>query len=910
MSLSLPPLLGYQSNTVDRISEIRSSGIGRSILAVAPPGAGKSRTMMELADQEFQKGNRSLIKVHRRMLLEQMIKGFVEAGYEIGVIAPDYKEGEPIPGLDTEVINDLDAPILIGSTQTLFARTVRRSRFEFPKVSLVVNDEAHQQTGKQERALAYGAFTENGFIQEGYLAKGATLVGFTATPLMNQRIYTDLIQMVNYSELRKQGMHLPIQLFGPDEIDTSGLKVNSEGEFKEQDLEPRVQAIFGSVHDEYLRLNPNKLPSILFAPSVQCSKWFCYQLSARGIPCGHIDGESILMSDGNRVTPYAATKENRTELLRRSRTGEIKIMCNRFVLREAIDCLDSETEVLTESGWRGINDHWHSETKVWTLNKNSQKAELLPINGMFSRQRRPEERMVAFRSQHSDIRVTEGHRMHIKYFDPSLKDTHGNTGRFSKTWLVKHAREMVGRSDFAMPVAAKKDSYEGTGLSEDWIELLGWWVSDGSTSLAAFRPQLFIHQKKLRWIPRIRQMLYRLGVDYKEFKKKSGAITFSISGKQVWPIIGKYLSKSGTKEWDRMNRSEFYVFWKALCRGDGQVNARRPGNKVTFNNLTCGNKVLADYLMQLGVLRGARMSCSERVSSLSGNAYWALYMKASACFMSSRPNSENSIDIKFEEDWKPESVWCVNNDNDTLITRRRGKVAIIGNCPWLYHAIFATVMGSTTTALQSVGRLQRFFPGYAVKILQDHGGFAWRHGSPNSDRYWQLGNTNSSYAKERIEKIIKGEIPEGMRCPKCSMWRTGGPVCPNESCRHASSQSVRAVRMVNGKLKHIKGSVFTAENMVERAKKLWKYWLWRGGKAGMTVGGIVAACGDDARKKGIKVDFNSVPWKPPAADSMEWHRLARDHWPWLKSNKKKVEQNEKATEQTPQQPAGSLFHDG
>lgn len=78
----------------------------------------------------------------------------------------------------------------------------------------------------------------------------------------------------------------------------------------------------------------------------------------------------------------------------------------------------------------------------------------------------------------------------------------------------------------------------------------------------------------------------------------------------------------------------------------------------------------------------------------------------------------------------------------------------------------------------------------------------------------------------------------------------------------------------------------------------------------MTVGGIVAACGDDARKKGIKVDFNSVPWKPPASDSMEWHRLARDHWPWLKSNKKKVEQNEKATEQAPQQPVEPLFQDG
>ena len=525
MSLWLPPLLDYQSKTCDHIDSVRSPG--RSVLAVAPPGAGKSRTMLELAEREKNRGGRTLIKVHRTFLLEQIAEVFSNAGHEIGVIAPGYEE-------------NYDAPILIGSTQTLFARTVRRSKFKFPDVSLVINDEAHQQTGKQERALAYGAFSD-GFVQEGYIGKGASLVGFTATPLMNQRIYTDLYQMVNYSELRKLKMHLPIQLFGPDEIDTAGLKTNNEGDYNEKELEPRVQAIFGSVYDEYCRLNPHRLPAILFAPSVDCSKWFCYQLSARGIPSAHIGSDCILMADSNgKVGVFASTKENRAELLRRSKDGEIKIICNRFVLREAIDM------------------------------------------------------------------------------------------------------------------------------------------------------------------------------------------------------------------------------------------------------------------------------------------------------------------------------------------------------PWLYHAIFATVMGSTTTALQSVGRLQRFWDGYSVKILQDHGGFYWRHGSPNSDRYWTLGHTNKSYQKERVEKIIKGEVPEGMRCPKCSMWRTGGPVCPNPECNHASSQSVRVVRQLSGKLKHIKGSVFYAENMVDRAKKLWKSWLWRAGRSGMTVGGLVAACADDARRKGIDIDFDQMPWSPPQSNSMGWHQLAREYWPFLK----------------------------
>lgn len=866
----LPPLKPHQLSGLGKIRQARREG-RVPLLVVAPPGAGKSRAMLELAIDEARRGGRTVIKVHRKMLLDQLVGNFAAAGITPGVISPDYT---PEP----------EHKIQIVSAQTVYSRAVLRSTLDMPEAQLVITDEAHQQSGTRERAIIFGSF-QNNTVQVGYANNGADVIGFTATPLMNGRIYKHIIELASYSELRACGMHQLIATVGPTEIDTQGLNLNRAMEYSEKKLEERVQIIFGDVYSHWQVLNPMQLPTILFAPSVPSSRWFANQFFQRGVPVAHLDGTHCLIPDGGELKEYKSTREHRQQILDMSKSGEIKCIMNRFVLREAVDCLDSETEVLTEAGWRGVNDHWHSETKVWTLNKNTLNAELLPINGMFSRQRRPGERMVTFKSQHSDIRVTEGHRIHFKYFDPSIKDAHGTTGRFSKNWVVKPAREMVGRGDFVMPVSAKKDSYQGVEFSDSWIELLGWWVTDGSTSMAASKPQIFIHQKKQRWIPAIRAMLDEIGVRYKVWKNKKNVFTFSIRGADVWPVLGDFLNKQGTPAWDRFDRRQFYVLWKAMCRGDGSVAARRPGEAVTFNNLTCGRKELADYLMHLGVLRGARMSCSERVSNLSGKKYWAVYMKGSAPFMASRPTSEKSMDVEFESGWIAETVWCVNNDNDTLITRRRGKVAIIGNCPWLYHGITATVFGSVTTALQVVGRLQRKWPAYTHKILQDHGGIYWRHGDPNEDREWKLGDTAKQYSLDRVKKIQSGELPEGIRCPKCGTWRKEGEQC--YGCNNKHKQSVRVVRQITGNLKRMTGKIYKASKTGDDRAKLWTSALFAGGRANRSVATAVKLYADQLAAKGMSIDWSVVSNKPPSPDSTDWHRSVRSVYPWTMRRKVK-----------------------
>lgn len=526
----LPSLKPHQSRGIAAVESLRSQG-RRAILAVAPPGGGKSRCMLELAKAEVSRGGRVMIKAHRSMLLDQLVGTMGEAGLNVTALAPGYEYDE-------------SAEVVVAMSQTLFHRAVRRGLIDLPDVSLILNDEAHQQTSKMERSLIFGSYSGS-MVKEGYLARGVDVVGFTATPVMDNRIYGDLVDFGSYSELRACNMHQPVHVCGPDEIDTTNLKLARNQEYSERDLESRVEVIFGSVEREYRKLNPTQTPTLLFAPSVASSLWFAQQFMAHGVSAAHIDGERCFVpSEDGRLVEYSTDSSVRQAILDGSKSGDIKVVTNRFVLREAIDM------------------------------------------------------------------------------------------------------------------------------------------------------------------------------------------------------------------------------------------------------------------------------------------------------------------------------------------------------PWLQHCIVATVMGGLTTYLQSVGRLQRFWPECAHKMLQDHGGHYWRHGSPNEDRIWRLGLTRAAAAKERVDKILRGEKSEGVRCPACGFWRKGGDVCYN--CANVHTHSVRAVRSVSGRLKLMKGQVYRRpKNHGQSAhQKQWTSALFAAAASNKSVAEAVALCSQKCRSKGIVMDWTKVTNKPPPVESADSRRAVRNVFPWTVRRKR------------------------
>lgn len=527
----------HQNLGKDLIYQRRAQGV-RRLLAVAPCGAGKSRVMRQLALEEVARGGEVRLYLHRSLLLQQMIGDFERDGIDFGVLAAGYPVNE-------------SAKIQLCMADSVYARAVRGSKWGLGEPSLVMFDEAHNQTGNKARSIVFGGQTSLGSTWKGHYDAGAFVLGFTGTPVDVGDMYEDLILFANYKEMRHCKAHLPVRVYSPSEIDTKGVGVQKNGDFNVTELDERVYCIIGDVFEYWQKYNPEAKPAILFAPSVAASKWFAAEFCRRGVPVAHLDGEVCMvpqrcpLTGGWLLETFDNTAENRAELLDMSRTGEIKMICNRFVLREAIDM------------------------------------------------------------------------------------------------------------------------------------------------------------------------------------------------------------------------------------------------------------------------------------------------------------------------------------------------------PWLYHGILATAFGAISSYLQSVGRLQRYFEGMEFKILQDHGGNYWRHGSPNQDRAWELGCTNASIARARLEAIRKADSPdtlEGVCCWKCFGWRQGGVRCPH--CGAVPKQSVRRVRSIDGELKLMRGVVNKKKKGAD-ANKIWLSVIYGSVARDRPVSSAVSLFYDKCKAAGIVPSLSDLKNGPPAKDSADWHRSMRHFYPWAKPKFKK-----------------------
>lgn len=280
-----------------------------SLCLTAPTGAGKSRMIIEAIMWAVGRDWRVLLLTNRRMLLRQIHNIVQDAGIRRGVIAAGYEREA--------------GPVQIATVQTLARRGFKKGvPVHIPPAELVITDEAHA-IKEGQAMMIYDAYPD------------ACKLGVTATPLDIGHLYDELIVAGKPSELRDYGTLVPAIYYAPDEPDTRRLTRTKTGEYAEGDVVKAIMSatICGRVIDNYRRLNPRRKPTILFAPGVKESLWFAEKLTEAGIPAAHIAGDQ-LWCDG---LYYPSTDENRDAIATKLRDGEIKILCNRFVLREGID---------------------------------------------------------------------------------------------------------------------------------------------------------------------------------------------------------------------------------------------------------------------------------------------------------------------------------------------------------------------------------------------------------------------------------------------------------------------------------------------------------------------------------------------------------------------------------------------
>ena len=307
----------HQVTGVREVIEALNDNV-RRVLLTSPTGGGKTRMMFDLADEFTARELGVVLYTNRRMLVDQASRVLEAAGMGHGIRAAGHETHQ------SELFQ-------VSSIQTENSRVTKRGSWSLHDAKLVLIDEAHLQTGPTVQTLIVK-----------HLEAGACVVGVTATPIGLGEYYDKLIIAGTSSQLRACGAIVPAMHYGPDEPDLKAWKKKAKivGDVQTAELtEPQVRkammtpGIFGRVFEWFNKLNPERKPTILFAPGVAESLWFAEQFVKAGITAAHIDGQDVWVNG----KLYSTSPEAREDVLNGSRSRSITVLCNRFVLREGID---------------------------------------------------------------------------------------------------------------------------------------------------------------------------------------------------------------------------------------------------------------------------------------------------------------------------------------------------------------------------------------------------------------------------------------------------------------------------------------------------------------------------------------------------------------------------------------------
>lgn len=281
------------------------------ICLTSPTGGGKSLMMCELIQWACDNNMPVVLYTHRKMLFDQTAGVLDRAHIEFGRRASGHR-----PAL----LRDVQLAMIQSE-----ASAVGKGKRDLHAARLVLIDEAHVNA----------AGTCESFIKR-HVEAGAAVVGVTATPLDIGHIYTRLIVAGCNSSLRECGALVRAVQYGPDEPDLSKIKQIKIGEDLTEAQNRKAimrPGIFSRVYENWKQLNPEARPALLFGPDVAGSLYFAEQFHAKGVSAAHIDGEKTWI-DGHA---YLADQEARDDVRRMSEAGDLRVVCNRFVMREGID---------------------------------------------------------------------------------------------------------------------------------------------------------------------------------------------------------------------------------------------------------------------------------------------------------------------------------------------------------------------------------------------------------------------------------------------------------------------------------------------------------------------------------------------------------------------------------------------
>lgn len=648
----------YQLEAKDAVFREWDDGKRRTLL-VLPTGTGKTIVFAKIVEDCVMDGDRVLILAHRGELLDQAADKIAKStGLRCSVEKAE------------QSCMDSWYRVTVGSVQTMM-RGKRLETFTRDFFDTIIVDEAHHCiSNSYQRVL-------NHFDD-------ARVLGVTATPdrgdMRNLGTYFEsLAYEYSLPKAIREGYLSPIKaLTIPLTIDMSGVAVQA-GDFKTADLGTALDPYLEGIAREMAKVCLDR-KTVVFLPLIATSQKFKDILNASGFTAAEVNGGS----------------DDRAEILKDFDAGKYNVLCNSMLLTEGWDCpsvdcivvlrptkvrslycLDESTEVLTRDGWK--TDVEVGE-EVLAFDPETGETKFVPALAKVHRPLEPDEFFCSIRGQSTDIRVTNHHRM--------VYDNKRRNG-----WKVKEAQDISRMSDGAYIPVCGHGRFAGVPLTDAELTFLGWVMTDGSINPANNQITITQGEQQEAYCQEITRCIEECGFKYTRSTRRRSStethynahgdlVTWTVSrgkprgrdkDKTGWARLEPWLSKDMSPELAEMTERQFSVMLEAIFHGDGNKS-----NTITYD-IGKGNRTFIERLQAMAVQRGYRASVSiERANKVRKSDLYHVHIKRQDFVKVGATSGRHATWTM--EPHSQEWCWCVQNELGTLVTRRNGKVAIVGNC--------------------------------------------------------------------------------------------------------------------------------------------------------------------------------------------------------------------------------------
>ncbi len=323
--------------------------------------------------------------------------------------------------------------------------------------------------------------------------------------------------------------------------------------------------------------------------------------------------------------------------------------------RVGFQCLSEDTEILTSNGWKGYDEVEKGDI-IKTFNLEKKIIEDKKAKRVFKREYSG--KMYRILSKTQDQLVSPGHKVVRK------SDT--------QKYLLEEIEKLLEKNhSYIIPIAANNNNRE-INLTSEEIKLVSWIIKRSAIQKGRGGKSIKITQpirKNSEKYEKVTNLLSLLKIDFstKETKEKKGDVLISIkSGKKAEQILKilENCDSGGTipNNFLEMSQDQSKVFVEEYF-GESDKKWEVISSKKDVDNL-----------QRVIVNAGYGFEMKEKLPSKKEEK--KLYL------LKIKRNQETYI-----RDIKKVSyngiIWSVNSDNETVVARRKGKVFITGNTPFI-----------------------------------------------------------------------------------------------------------------------------------------------------------------------------------------------------------------------------------